>query len=1149
MDIKKLIKKILATAGVAVLVVAIIVGDVVCHAHEGEITSHLCPDKVISHSENTQESLEESDKVIQRVAEEGITLLKNNGTLPLDFSELDEEEKYNVNLFGVGGTDSDVNGFFVFGGGSGSVSLEKENAIFLKGALENAGFEVNKTLYNFFKEKGENPSVDWWMSEASKSYRNYAKVFSDTAIVTVSRLTGENKGDDYNFADLSEQSFSPTGFGSPWAVTYKDSDKDGRNFCQLSLKEEAMIKWCAENFENVIVLINSANVMELGLLNELDGVGAVMYVPYTGQSGANAIGKILKGEVNPSGKTTDTFAYSTTEYAPYYADALFTWNNGLGKSGYDIGGQIAYTEDIYIGYKWYETADKEGYFTAKGTTYDKVVQYPFGYGLTYTNFEWTVKSVSTKIGDGEAAKIANGDTITDKNTTIVVTVEVKNTGKVAGKEVVQLYTTAPYTKGGIEKPYVALTDFAKTKTLYPASEAGEDKPNSETLTLEFNLYDIASYDCYDKNGNGFAGWELESGEYTLSLRNNAHEVNACENANFNFKIGAGGFRYETDPKTGYKVENRFTGETAEAGVPTDGNNDKDVKITYLSRADFDGTFPKNKITLRTKGIDVTYDGINAYLDDSVVYKDLTMPTFGKDNGLYLYTREDGSKATIDDLNGTGQKTKINEELVMELGKDYDSPKWNQLLEQLTAFDAVEIVARCWCGTFAAESIGKIKDRVFDGPSGLTNTTISFEMLKDVSAFPCEALSGMTWDKDLLRKVGAAMGTEVSNAGTIGMYAPAIDVHRHPYNGRNYEQYGEDPVLVAKLGAKQVYGMTTHGVQASIKHFIISTSGRNPVNYNSWITEQNLRENYLKTFEVAVKEAGANFLMTSFNNIGGVKCATSYALNTEILRNEWGFKGSVITDYNVVTKDGKTTASLIRSGNDLRFQVSENNRKELDKTNAVDMALAVRAVKNSLYSFCNTYYRTKSYDPTFTTTSFTVIPAFNWWIPSLVAINIVIDCGFLFLCFWLWVKPLLGKKKVVVGDKCVCEQIAIRITEVKPKEENDPKQSVAANIPATVGAAATVTKKVESKAETTENDKAKAYLNAIKYYALAKDGKVTSDAEGNTVTIKSGDKVIVSLTLDGDNVKAEYPVGDKDKVEIMVFDSSSLGKALLFVEKA
>ncbi len=1117
MDIKKLIKKIIAIAGSLVLVVAIIVGDVVCYAHENEITSHLCPDKIVANSEQSTEALAESDKVIQRVAEEGITLLKNNGTLPLDYeNNLDEEDKFAVNLFGVGSTDSDINGFYVFGGGSGSVTLEKENAVFLKKALENTGFSVNENLYAFFGSNQQNPDVSWWGSESSKKYLDYAKYYSDTAIVTVSRFTGENRGDDQNLADTSTQWHD-----SPWKVQYIDSDADGRNFCQLSLREEAMIKWCAENFENVIVVVNAGNVMELGLLEELDGVDAVMYVPYTGQTGANAIGKILKGEVTPSGKTTDTFAYSTLENAPYAFDAVYSIKNSVK--------QIAYTEDIYIGYKWYETADKEGYFTAKGTTYDKVVLYPFGFGLTYTSFEWTVKDVSIKKSGEEAfSTLKKDDTITDKNATVRVAVEVKNMGSVAGKEVVQLYTTAPYTKGGIEKPYVALTDFAKTQTLYPASEAdGKDKPNSETLTLEFNLYDIASYDCYDKNGNGFKGYELDGGDYTLSLRSNAHEVNACENANFTFKIGASGLRYETDPVTGYKVENRFTGETAEAGVPTDGSNDTDENITYLSRADFEGTFAKTGFTRRTKGYDVTKNGIKAYLDDSVVYKDLEMPTFNAERKLFLYTLEDGTPATANDLSGKGKTIKMNEELILELGKDYDSPKWNQLLSQISPLEVKDIVTRCSCGTFEAESIGKPKDRVFDGPAGLNNSTLSFDQLADVSAFPCEALAGMTWNKDLVRQMGAAMGSEVSKTPTIGMYAPAIDTHRHPYNGRNFEQFGEDGVLVGKLGAKEVYGMTTHGIQVSIKHFVISTPGINPRHYNSWITEQNLRENYLKTFEWAVKEAGANYLMTSFNNIGGVMCATSYALNTEILRNEWGFKGSVITDYDVKTSDGKTTASLIRAGNDLRFQGSIANRSELDETNAVDMALAVRSVKNSLYSFCNTYYRTKNYDPNFSVTTFTTIPAFNWWIPSLIALNVLIFAAVGIIVFFSFlsrkgrsetvelVSAIFGKKPAQTATASATVA-ATEATDAKPvaqvtvepvKEKEDRK------IPLTPMSAPQKPLDTSSKGFASELDKN--YFNGVKYQALSViQGSAATEENGEVTIAANGDKKLQIAVEDG-----------------------------------
>ena len=1114
---KSLIKKIAAAVGSILLIAFIIVGDCLCYAHENEITSHLCPKTIIYDTTKTTETLAESDNVIQRVAEEGITLLKNNGALPLDFSELDDDETYNVNLFGVGSTDLTTNGFYLFGAGSGSVTLYFEDAVFLKQGLENTGYSVNANLYNYFKTNKKNPNVEWWNSSQAKSEcLDYAKQFSDTAIVTISRFTGENAGDLQNAGDICSWSFS-----TPWPTTYEDKDSDGRNFCQLSLKEEAMIKYCAENFEKVIVLINSGNVMELGLLEELDGVDAVIYVPYPGQSGANAIGKILKGEVTPSGKTTDTFAYSMTENAPYYADAFYI--------GYKTSKQLAYTEDIYIGYKWYETADKEGYFTAKGTSYDKVVLYPFGYGLTYTSFEWTVKDVSIKkTGEEAFSTLIKGDTITDKNATVRVAVEVKNTGSVAGKEVVQLYTTAPYTKGGIEKPYVALTDFAKTKTLYPASEAdGKDKLNSETVTLEFNLYDIASYDSYDKNGNGFKGYELDGGDYTLSLRNNAHEVNACENANFNFKIGASGLRYETDPVTGYTVENRFTGETAEAGVPIDGN-DNGKEITYLSRENFANTFPTEAFAPRTSGYDITRDkGIGAYMDDSDYYDELEMPEFDNtDSELYLYTLENGERASKDDLDGKGKKIIVNEKLAMELGENYDSPKWEQLLSQISVLEVKDIVTRCSLGTLSAYSIGKAWDFVTDGPQG-ANMSTSGEKVENVSAFPCEAMMGMTWNKDLLREVGAAMAKETTEKGMIGLYAPAVDTHRHPFNGRNYEQFGEDGVLVGKLGAKEVYGMITHGVQPSVKHFVISTPGFNPRYYNSWITEQNLRENYLKAFEWTVKEGKTNFLMTSFNNIGGVMCATSYALNTEILRNEWGFKGSVITDYNVTTTDGKTTANLIRAGNDLRFQGSIANRSELDETNAVDMALAVRSVKNSLYSFCNTYYRTKTYDPNYSMTSYKVVLGFNWWIPSLVALNVLIFAAVGIMIFFNFlskkgrsetvelVSAIFGKKPaqtatasnsvVATEDTALKSVEQVTVEPVKAKEDR--------KIPLTPMSAPQKPLDTSSKEFASELDKN--YFNGVKYQALSViQGSAATEENGEVTIAVNGDKKLQIAVEDG-----------------------------------
>ena len=404
-------------------------------------------------------------------------------------------------------------------------------------------------------------------------------------------------------------------------------------------------------------------------------------------------------------------------------------------------------------------------------------------------------------------------------------------------------------------------------------------------------------------------------------------------------------------------------------------------------------------------------------------------------------------------------------------------------------------------------------------------------MENVSAFPCEALAGMTWNKDLLREMGAAMAKEVSGLARIGLYAPALDVHRHPYNGRNFEQFGEDPVLVAKLGAKEVYGMTTHGIQCSIKHFIISTPGMNPHYYNSWITEQNLRESYLRAFEESVKESKANFLMTSFNNIGGVMCATSYALNTEILRNEWGFVGSVITDYNVTTRE-KTTANIIRSGNDLRFMNSAANLAELDETNAVDMALGVRSVKNSLYSFCNTYYRTKNYNPNYTITSYTTIPTFNWWIPSLVILNVLIFGAVAYTIVRSFVlkkgraetveliNAIFGKNKARLAAKSVTSVGAELVSE----EAQQPEQVVAA---ATATAAATAVASVPEhvapvatvKFDTLADEN---FFFGIKYQSLCLLEKATvAEKDGDVMIFEKGVKKVHLMVENGKTVAYFY----------------------------
>lgn len=958
------IKQIIAIVAFSILLVVLVVGDVLCYVHAGEIGMHLAPAKENINKDTSEETLAKGDELVQTIESEGATLLKNDGTLPL---AVKENEKYKVNLFGVGSTDAQKYGFFYTGVGAGAASINGKYKTTLQKGLEEAGFEVNTALMEAYKTQSEKKGTTFdeaWYNSNPEVLQN-AKTFSDTAIITIARTTGENCGFEEGTYDTNS-----------YRGVYLDNDADGRNLIQLSVKEEAMIKWVGENFEKVIVLINSGNTMELGALDN-ENVNSVLYVGLPGQSGTKAIGKILAGKINPSGKTADTFAYDT-KANPTYANTVPTTANGR---------QIAYAEDIYVGYKWYETAHAEGYFEKKGTSYDKVVQYPFGYGLSYTTFEWTVDSVKWLVGKGKTEYVPKtNDTFTDKNTTIEITVSVKNTGKVAGKEVVQCYYSAPYTKGGIEKSAVNLVAFEKTELIEPNE--------SKKVTLSFDIYDMASYDCYDKNENGFKGWELDPGEYHIKLMKNSHEVADCASSDivYNVPVSSGnakkGITYRLDPTYAAGiVVNRFTGENAEAGVPIDGSKDASNKIIYLSRADFEGTFPTTQVTPRKTGANNGY--YYKGFDEKLAAGTLNVPTLNNtENNLYLFTLEDGSKATKEDLlRQSGRSIKANEELIMELGGNYNSEKWGQLLSQLTIEEIDLICTSAGFGTDEAVSVGKPYLKDFDGSCGFGMNGFNVGGAIETSywtGFPTLSVLAMTWNKDLAYEMGAVLGGEAYSSGGInGIYGPTINLHRSPYHTRNFEAMSEDGVLSGYLGASYVHGANTHGLMTYLKHLVLSELGQNPSNVNTWLTEQNLRETYLRAFEIAIKKGKTTALMSAFNNIGGTKCAYSNALLNGVIRNEWGFRGAIITDYNV-----GETKYLIRSGNDIKL--SPNNQTVgLSASNGADVYAGVRAIKNVLYSYCNMYYQTKKFDPTKTIEMVELIPSFQWWIPALVGVNVLV----------------------------------------------------------------------------------------------------------------------------------------------------------------
>ncbi len=965
----------------------LIVGNYYATINAGAITNLLCGEAADFDNDDAKRALEKGDAITRNVGDESIVLLKNNNNLlPLQTSE---NQKKKVNLFGWSSTNG---GFILIGAGSGGARLNAVEPTRLVDSLKNANFEVNEELISKYEQFASGyprtstinekefttlvqPKKEWYTSEIM----NQAKEFSDTAIVTISRYSSEN-------IEMPLCQYKSTG----------ETDTT-RTYLQISKEEEDMLNLVCDNFKNVIVLINSGNTMELGFLNN-DKISAALDVGYLGQSGANGIGRILAGIINPSGHVADTYAYDH-KTAPSFANVFKNSN------------QITYTEDIYIGYKWYETADVEGYWNEinnnYGKGYDGVVQYPFGYGLSYTTFKWEVQNFN----------LDNEKTIS-KYMSFILDVKVTNTGNVEGKDVVQLYYTAPYTKGEVEKASRNLLSFGKTKLLQPNE--------SDVVRLKFDLYDLASYDCYDKNNNGKNTYELDAGTYHLNLMTNSHNLKNCDRNDLTFSL-AGDISYKMDPKTKQIVKNRFTGDTAYANCPIDGSTTGE-KINYLSRSDFKNTFPKSQTPNRDTALikDVFKYRFEGY-NNNETYK--VVPTMGKDNGLRIWTREDGTYANIDDLNGTsGVTLKLNKDLVKDLGTNYNSPTWKEFLDQITKDELFNLVEASGYGNDAIVSIGKANNKDSDGPSGIHYSYGSFVDPGSWTSFAGPINFGRAFNKELSYDFGKALGYEALATGISGVYAPGVNLHRTPYNGRNFEYFSEDGVLSGYLAAETIKGARTENCYLYLKHFAASEEGINPGQLNKWLTEQNLREVYLKPFEIAVKKGGANAMMTCFNRIGTIWAGGNRALLTNILRTEWGFKGVVITDWSQGNIFMDPTQGLL-AGNDMWLNPNDSVENPIDRNNPIMINLARNAVHNMVYTLCNTYANAET-----DAVVRKVDKVFAWWIPVLASVDVLIVAGLGFMVFFAF-KP---KKKIsLVSSE---NQVEINgLTVEKEKVEDNKKE--------------------------------------------------------------------------------------------------------------
>lgn len=819
----------------------------------------------------SEENVASATQLCEDIADEGIVLLDNDGTLPM-------AKNSKLNVFGWASTNP------CYGGtGSGALSDAYPTVTLLEG-LTNAGFELNTELSDFYTSyRADRPVVgmfsqDWTLPEPEAAQytdemMNNAKAFSDTAMVVITRVGGE--GADLP-TDVSQVTYDA-------GHSYNDFEP-GNHYLQLSKTEKDMIDLVCKNFDKVVVVYNGANAMELGWVKDYSQIKSVIWCAGTGQSGFNALGSILCGDVNPSGRTIDTFVYDLTQTPTANNFGNFNYTNmdefKANSFGADtIPAFVNYVEGIYVGYKFYETAAAEGLID-----YDKTVVYPFGRGLSYTTFTQTLNSV------------------TEADGTITVDVTVTNTGSASGKEVVEVYYNPPYTNGGIEKASANLIGFAKTSELAPGA--------SENVTVTFKAEDMASYDTYGKGC-----YVLEKGDYVISINADSHTV--LDSKVYNV---ASDIVYDASNKRESDVEvadNKF--DFAEGNV------------TYLSRA----------------------DGFANYAEATAAPADFELPAQAK---ATFYNNSNWNPEDFNNADDVAPTTGAKNGLKLKdmVGVDYNDAQWDAFLDQLTVSDMDSLIALGGFQSVAVSSIGKVQAIDCDGPASINN---NFTKQGSIG-FPSAVMIAATWNTDLAHDFGTSIGKMADDMNVSGWYAPAMNIHRSAFAGRNFEYYSEDGVLSGAMAANAIMGSQEQGVYAFMKHFALNDQETNRTSMLcTWSTEQAIREIYLKPFEKCIKDADCHAVMSAFNYIGTTYAGSCPELLIDVLRGEWGFVGMVLTDYYGVY--GYQDADrLIRNGGDFCLVNYDTETNHLtDTTSATALVSARQACKNILYTVANSraYY--------------------------------------------------------------------------------------------------------------------------------------------------------------------------------------------------
>ena len=863
--------------------------------YSDEVTSVYPAQKAASKAE----AFANAQEVNLKLAEEGFVLLKNeNAALPMNKgAKISVFSKNSVNLSY---------------GGSGSGGFDTSNNKNLYESLNDAGFVTNPTLKSFYEssqsgpvrtanssdlDNGDNQKIATAETPQSKytdAVKNSYADYSDAALVVITRIGGEG-------FDL------PRYQGDSEGAVSADS-----HYLELDQNEIDLLTAVTDGtFKRVVVVFNTPSSFEATFLKDsayaafADKIDAAVWIGFTGSNGITALGEILNGDVNPSGRLVDTWAADFTKNPSFVNFGTGCLPDTTDKYDGGMYYSVDYEEGIYVGYRYYETrgeTDGEDWYNAN-------VVYPFGYGLSYTTFDWTV-------GDASASEIELG-------TTITVPVTVKNTGSVAGKDVVQLYASAPYTLGGIEKAHKVLVGFAKTKLLQP----GE----SETVTVSFDPYSAASYDYRDANSNGFSGYELEAGEYTLYVSRNAHESEKAIALNLAADVQIG-----TDPTTDSEVVNRYT--DSENFLDSDWQLD-----TMLSRADWEGTWPTPQTAQQHAGTDRLYEEIRSEEHNNPTdFDSEEYPWFGEEPTLTL-------RDLLPSAEAEGYEPVVS----------YDDERWEELMMGCDEEEMIALINNGAYHTLAMEGVGLPATIHGDGPSGFT-CFMSKEQVNGTCQYVSEPVMASTWNIDLMTELGEAIGEE----GTIGdkatgqpyssIYAPGVNIHRSPFGGRCSEYFSEDPFISGMMGAAEVQGIQSRGVLPTVKHFVANEqeTHRSIGGDLSWVSEQALREIYLKPFEYTVKLGETRGIMTSFNRIGTRWTGGDYRLLTEILRNEWGFNGLVICDFNTIPQY-MIPRMMFYAGGSLDLATQQSAMwTDCDTSDAGDAIVLMRAVKDVMYALVN-----------------------------------------------------------------------------------------------------------------------------------------------------------------------------------------------------